>query len=201
MSFRFWIGMWIFLYLLLIVALDLSSLVRYITRFTEECFAVLISFIFIYEALIQLLEVWKANPVHIQVKNEADDFACYCVKDSSESILNNITNVGKLSFLNDTTWFLSKNRSLLIKESCITVSHKIEVRYGCITTETCTEYQWSTAGNGCKSIVTDSVPDVFLLSCVLLFGTFAVALFFRNLRTTRYFPLQVKYYLLFSERN
>jgi len=36
--------------LLVIVAFDLSFLVRYITRFTEESFAVLISIIFIYEA-------------------------------------------------------------------------------------------------------------------------------------------------------
>lgn len=193
MSFRFWIGMWIFLYLLLIVVFDLSSFVRYITRFTEECFAVLISFIFIYEALIQLFEVWKHNPVHINAKYEPPDFACFCVADSSESFRNDTTNVGKLSFVNDTAWFLAENRSLFLKESCLTVSQKIEVRHGCITTETCRDYHWSTAGNGCKSVVTDSVPDVFLLSCVLLFGTFAVAIFFRNLRTTRYFPQQVKY--------
>jgi len=43
--------------LLLIVAFDLSFLVRYITRFTEESFAVLISVIFIYEAFTKTLEV------------------------------------------------------------------------------------------------------------------------------------------------
>jgi len=49
MSFRFWIGVWLFFYLMALVAFDLSALVRYITRFTEESFAVLISVIFIYE--------------------------------------------------------------------------------------------------------------------------------------------------------
>jgi len=43
--------------LLVIVAFDLSFLVRYITRFTEESFAVLISVIFIYEAFTKTLEV------------------------------------------------------------------------------------------------------------------------------------------------
>ena len=37
------------LILFFIVAFDLSALVRYITRFTEESFAVLISLIFIFE--------------------------------------------------------------------------------------------------------------------------------------------------------
>jgi hypothetical protein len=36
------------------VALDLSALVRYITRFTEECFACLIALIFIYQAFVIL---------------------------------------------------------------------------------------------------------------------------------------------------
>jgi len=45
--------------LLIIVAFDLSFLVRYITRFTEESFAVLISVIFIYEAFTKTLEVYS----------------------------------------------------------------------------------------------------------------------------------------------
>jgi len=44
--------------LLVIVAFDLSFLVRYITRFTEESFAVLISVIFIYEACSKTVEVY-----------------------------------------------------------------------------------------------------------------------------------------------
>ena len=57
LSFRFWIGAWVMVILLVIVAFDLSFLVRYITRFTEESFAVLISVIFIYEAFTKTLEV------------------------------------------------------------------------------------------------------------------------------------------------
>jgi len=57
MSFRFWIGLWVMIILLIIVAFDLSFLVRYITRFTEESFAVLISVIFIYEACSKTIQV------------------------------------------------------------------------------------------------------------------------------------------------
>ena len=59
LSFRFWIGAWVTIILLIIVAFDLSFLVRYITRFTEESFAVLISVIFIYEAFTKTLEVYS----------------------------------------------------------------------------------------------------------------------------------------------
>lgn len=49
MSFRFWIGTWIVVILMILVAIDASALVCYITRFTEENFATLIAFIFIYK--------------------------------------------------------------------------------------------------------------------------------------------------------
>lgn len=52
LAFRFWIGTWIVLILLLLVAIDASALVCYITRFTEENFATLIAFIFIYKVRI-----------------------------------------------------------------------------------------------------------------------------------------------------
>ena len=50
LNFRFWVGAWVFFILMLIVAFDLSAFVAYITRFTEESFAVLISLIFMFEA-------------------------------------------------------------------------------------------------------------------------------------------------------
>ena len=54
MTMRLWIGLWSTLFCLVIVALDLSSFVRYFTRFTEESFAALVGIIFIYEALKKL---------------------------------------------------------------------------------------------------------------------------------------------------
>lgn len=51
--------------LLIIVAFDLSALVRYITRFTEESFAALISIIFIVEAFSKLLAILNKASVNI----------------------------------------------------------------------------------------------------------------------------------------
>lgn len=52
--------MWSALILLLIVATDASALVSYITRFTEENFAVLISFIFIYESFAKISKILQS---------------------------------------------------------------------------------------------------------------------------------------------
>ena len=59
MSFRFWIGTWMSGILIILVALDASAFVCYITRFTEENFATLIAFIFIFKVskLFCLLDV------------------------------------------------------------------------------------------------------------------------------------------------
>lgn len=64
LSFRMWIGIWIAVILLILVAIDASALVCYITRFTEENFATLIAFIFIYKAVENVLVIGKKFPIH-----------------------------------------------------------------------------------------------------------------------------------------
>ena len=56
--------MWLSLMLLIMVAFDLSALVRYITRFTEESFAMLIAIIFIFEALNKQYRTIQRKPVN-----------------------------------------------------------------------------------------------------------------------------------------
>lgn len=51
LTFRLYIGLWMAVILLLMVAFDLSALASYITRFTEESFAMLLSVIFIVKAV------------------------------------------------------------------------------------------------------------------------------------------------------
>ena len=58
MTFRLWIGVWSSAFCLVIVALDLSAVVRYFTRFTEESFAALIGIIFIVESLKKLISAY-----------------------------------------------------------------------------------------------------------------------------------------------
>jgi len=65
--------------LLIIVAFELSFLVRYITRFTEECFACLVAVIFIYEAFYKLASIMDNQPVHTGVVREGEPMLCNCV--------------------------------------------------------------------------------------------------------------------------
>ncbi|XP_014212763.1 electroneutral sodium bicarbonate exchanger 1 isoform X2 [Copidosoma floridanum] len=77
MSFRFWIGSWIAFILIVLVAIDASAFVCYITRFTEENFATLIAFIFIYKAIENVLSIGKKFPMHTHV-GENLSYECMC---------------------------------------------------------------------------------------------------------------------------
>lgn len=57
LSWRLWIGVWIFIFSVILVASESMFLVKFVTRFTEEIFALLISLIFIYEVFAKLYEV------------------------------------------------------------------------------------------------------------------------------------------------
>lgn len=52
-----WVGLWLVVFVLALVAAEGSFLVRYISPFTQEIFAFLISFIFIYETFHKLYKV------------------------------------------------------------------------------------------------------------------------------------------------
>ena len=61
MSWRFWIGIWLLIIALVFVGCEASFLVRFVTRFTQEIFAFLISLIFIYETFAKLAKVRLGN--------------------------------------------------------------------------------------------------------------------------------------------
>uniref|UniRef100_A0A8D3BZ43 Anion exchange protein n=1 Tax=Scophthalmus maximus TaxID=52904 RepID=A0A8D3BZ43_SCOMX len=60
---RVWIGFWLIAIVLVMVAAEGSFLVRYISPFTQEIFAFLISLIFIYETFSKLIKVFKEHPL------------------------------------------------------------------------------------------------------------------------------------------
>ncbi|XP_059834283.1 anion exchange protein 2-like isoform X2 [Hypanus sabinus] len=60
---RVWIGFWLILIVVVIVAFEGSFLVRFISRFTQEIFAFLISIIFIYETFYKLVKIFKDHPL------------------------------------------------------------------------------------------------------------------------------------------
>ncbi|XP_051570670.1 solute carrier family 4 member 1a (Diego blood group) [Myxocyprinus asiaticus] len=60
---RVWVGMWLIVIVVVIMAVEGSFLVRFISRFTQEIFSILISLIFIYETFAKLIKIFKAHPL------------------------------------------------------------------------------------------------------------------------------------------
>ncbi|XP_033863762.2 anion exchange protein 3-like isoform X4 [Acipenser ruthenus] len=60
---RVWIGFWLMIIVFVMVAAEGSFLVRYISPFTQEIFAFLISLIFIYETFYKLFKVFYDHPL------------------------------------------------------------------------------------------------------------------------------------------
>lgn len=75
LSLRACIGLWTAFLCIVLVATDASSLVCYITRFTEEAFAALICIIFIYESLEKLLHLRETYP--ISTHTDLDNLTLY----------------------------------------------------------------------------------------------------------------------------
>ncbi|CDW54031.1 electrogenic sodium bicarbonate cotransporter [Trichuris trichiura] len=70
---RFWVGFWTSIVLLIFVAFDASVMVSWITRFTEEAFASLISLIFLVKALEEMFAITETNPVLPKITVSLDD--------------------------------------------------------------------------------------------------------------------------------
>ncbi|XP_030257135.1 solute carrier family 4 member 1b (Diego blood group) [Sparus aurata] len=60
---RVWVGVWLVIIVVVIVAFEGSFLVRYMSRFTQEIFSILISLIFIYETFAKLGRIFKSHPL------------------------------------------------------------------------------------------------------------------------------------------
>ncbi|XP_074042921.1 na[+]-driven anion exchanger 1 isoform X2 [Leptinotarsa decemlineata] len=99
LSFRFWIGTWTAVILMVLVAIDASAFVCYITRFTEENFATLIAFIFIIKAFENVIAIGKKYPINTTGSlNFSTDCSCYL----NESVAANYPDISSYSTLNQT---------------------------------------------------------------------------------------------------
>lgn len=93
LSWRLWIGLWSSLFLLILVTFDASVYVRYVTRFTEEIFATLISTIFIYKAFENVVQIGHKFPLRLDPV--ISDYVCQChqVLYSDGKLFQNITSI------------------------------------------------------------------------------------------------------------
>ncbi|KAL6466000.1 hypothetical protein MHYP_G00261330 [Metynnis hypsauchen] len=89
MELRLWIGMHACVQCLFLVVTDASYIIKYMTRFTEEGFSSLISFIFISDAIKKMVGSFKYYPINTEFNPDyVTAYKCECVApDPSECIL------------------------------------------------------------------------------------------------------------------
>uniref|UniRef100_A0A5S6QFQ1 Anion exchange protein n=1 Tax=Trichuris muris TaxID=70415 RepID=A0A5S6QFQ1_TRIMR len=83
---RFWVGFWTSIVLLVFVATDASVMVSWITRFTEEAFASLISLIFLVKALEEMFAITETNPVLPRITVSLDDHKFFSANTSARVV-------------------------------------------------------------------------------------------------------------------
>uniref|UniRef100_A0A667H2W1 Anion exchange protein n=1 Tax=Lynx canadensis TaxID=61383 RepID=A0A667H2W1_LYNCA len=170
LEFRLWIGLWSAFLCLILVATDASFLVQYFTRFTEEGFSSLISFIFIYDAFKKMIKLADYYPINSNFKvGYNTHFSCACVPPDPVNI----------SISNDTT---------PAPEDWPTVSstdmyHNATFDWAFLSTKKCLKYGGKLVGNNC-----DFVPDITLMSFILFLGTYTSSMALKKFKTSRYFP-------------
>ncbi|XP_041956049.1 electrogenic sodium bicarbonate cotransporter 4 isoform X2 [Alosa sapidissima] len=80
MELRLWIGIHSCVQCFFLVATDASYIIKYMTRFTEEGFSSLISFIFISDAIKKMVGSFKYYPINTDFKPDyVTQYKCECI--------------------------------------------------------------------------------------------------------------------------
>ncbi|XP_064199598.1 sodium bicarbonate cotransporter 3 isoform X6 [Anguilla rostrata] len=167
LSLRTSIGLWTAFLCLVLVATDASSLVCYITRFTEEAFAALICIIFIYEALEKLFQLSEMFPVNMHL--ELDNLTFYTCQCSPPA---NVT-TETVQLLNQTGFTPDS------------------ISWSDLNVSMCNRLQGQFVGSACAH-EGPYIPDVLFWSVMLFFTTFFLSSFLKQFKTKRYFPTKVR---------
>ncbi|KAM6134813.1 sodium bicarbonate cotransporter 3 isoform 3-T3 [Pterocles gutturalis] len=167
LSLRTSIGLWTAFLCIVLVATDASSLVCYITRFTEEAFAALICIIFIYEALEKLFDLGEQYAFNMH--NHLDKLTLYsCVCSEPEKASNETLKVWR-----------SMNKSVE------------NIAWSNLTVSECLKFHGVFRGSACGHHG-PYIPDVLFWSVILFFTTFFLSSFLKQFKTKRYFPTKVR---------
>uniref|UniRef100_A0A8C9ST55 Anion exchange protein n=1 Tax=Scleropages formosus TaxID=113540 RepID=A0A8C9ST55_SCLFO len=166
LEFRLWIGLWSGFFCLVLVATDASFLVQYFTRFTEEGFSSLISFIFIYDAFKKMLKLAHYYPINSDYKIDyVTQYDCLCM---APTIGNDTLDGTSAWIINATDLPLNATWSSLTKKECL-------------------KYGGELVGKACKFI-----PDIALMSFILFFGTYTCSMCLKKFKTSPFFPTTVR---------
>ncbi|XP_037115768.1 solute carrier family 4 member 4a isoform X2 [Syngnathus acus] len=173
LEFRLWIGLWSAFLCLLLVATDASYLVKYFTRFTEEGFSALISFIFIYDAFKKMIKLAHHYPINSDFRAEhVTQYDCLCM---APTVLENNSDFVGDPLEGTSIWFWN-NTDLPVNASWSSLSRS-----------DCLKYNGELVGKAC-----DFVPDTALMSIILFFGTYTCSMALKKFKTSPFFPTTVR---------
>ncbi|ETE70523.1 Sodium-driven chloride bicarbonate exchanger, partial [Ophiophagus hannah] len=167
LSLRASIGLWTAILCIILVATDASSLVCYITRFTEEAFASLICIIFIYEALEKLYHLRETYPINMH--NNLELLTQYSDGELNYSFLIEITPTIELFF----------------RCSCVEPDNP---------SNTTLQY-WQSKNMSSFAIPWANLTvtvNVLFWSVILFFSTVILSSTLKQFKTSRYFPTKVR---------
>ncbi|XP_030215516.1 solute carrier family 4 member 4a isoform X2 [Gadus morhua] len=173
LEFRLWIGLWSAFFCLVLVATDASFLVQYFTRFTEEGFSCLISFIFIYDAFKKMLKLAHHYPINSDFRVDyVTQYDCLCM---APAILENSSFEIPESLDGSSVW-LWNNTELPMNATWSSLSEK-----------DCLKYGGELVGKACGF-----VPDITVMSFILFFGTYSTSMCLKKFKTSPYFPTTMR---------
>uniref|UniRef100_A0AAZ3QU72 Anion exchange protein n=1 Tax=Oncorhynchus tshawytscha TaxID=74940 RepID=A0AAZ3QU72_ONCTS len=166
MELRLWIGLHSCLQCLILVATDASYIIKYITRFTEEGFSSLISFIFISDAIKKMVGSFKYYPINRGFKPDyVTSYKCECIAPDQAAAM-------------------GLNVSVPLADDNMTDLYNITgLDWSQLSKKECVKYGGALLGNTCKY-----VPDLALMSFILFFGTYSMTVSLKKFKTSRYFP-------------
>ncbi|XP_034268127.1 electroneutral sodium bicarbonate exchanger 1 isoform X2 [Pantherophis guttatus] len=168
LALRTCIGLWTTFMCLVLVATDASSLVCYITRFTEEAFASLICLIFIFEAIEKLFKLGRTYPFFMDSNlDHLTFYYCRCAAPTHPS--------------NETLMYWN-NHSI----------NPSKVSWANLTVSECQEMHGEFIGSTCGD-QGPLTPDVLLWCCILFFTTYILSSTLKRFRSTSYFPTKIRY--------
>ncbi|XP_056276004.1 solute carrier family 4 member 4a isoform X2 [Pseudoliparis swirei] len=172
LEFRLWIGLWSAFYCLVLVATDASYLVQYFTRFTEEGFSCLISFIFIYDAFKKMLKLAHHYPINADFTMDyVTQYDCLCM---APAVLENSSDVGDLlEGSSDWIW----NATYL----------PMNATWSSLSRTDCLKFNGELVGKAC-----DFVPDIALMSFILFLGTYTCSMGLKKFKNSQFFPTTVR---------
>ncbi|XP_063066052.1 electrogenic sodium bicarbonate cotransporter 4 isoform X2 [Engraulis encrasicolus] len=170
MEMRLWIGLHACFQCLLLVATDASYIIKYMTRFTEEGFSSLISFIFISDAIKKMVGSFKYYPMNRGFKPDTiTTYKCECMPPDQNS-------------------YVADNYSVPLGPDNMTeLFNMTGLDWTQLGKEDCVKYGGDLVGKACKY-----VPDLALMSFILFFGTYSMTISLKKFKTSRYFPTMVR---------